>query len=319
MAVTGGTGFVGSHLLEQLLRRGHQVRALVRSVAKTKALGLEGVEWLPGSLDDQSALRRLVAGVDVIFHVAGVVAARDEAEFLAVNRDGTSRLLRAAQDTDARFILVSSLSAGGPAERGAPLRGAEPPRPVTSYGRSKLAAEAAVVASGLPWTVIRPPAVYGPRDTEFLRLFRAVRFGVAPVFGDGSQELSLIFGPDLAEALALAGESPAAAGRTYYAAHPVLVTAAHLVRSIADAVGSKALLIRIPQGVARVVLQVTGAAASLAGRATTLSPAKADEFFRPAWTCDPSELTTDTGWAASHDLETGLRKTAAWYRKEGWL
>lgn len=316
--VTGGTGFVGSHLIETLLRHGHEVRALVRSQAKATALGFKGVEWVRGDLDDPAALRHAAGGIDVVYHVAGLVAARNEAEFLEVNAGGTRRLLEASGEAS-RFVLVSSLAAAGPAIRGRPLTGAEPPRPVTQYGRSKLAAEEVVRSGPTPWTIVRPPAVYGPRDREMFRLFRSAQLGVAPVFGAGDQELSLVYGPDLAEAIAAIGTSPTAAGRIYYPAHPELVTTQELVRTIGRAMGREVRVIRIPEAVGRGVLQITGAIARLGDRPTILTPDKAREFFQPAWTCDPASLAADTGWQAGRDLATGAAETIAWYRREGWL
>jgi len=317
--VTGGTGFVGSHLIEALQQRGHSVRAIVRSSARAEALGLRGVEWLPGDLGDAAALRQAVEGVDVVYHVAGLIAARSEADFFEVNREGTRRLLEAAAPTGARFVLVSSLSAGGPTSPGRPLTGDEPPRPVTQYGRSKLAGEEVVKAGPLPWTIIRPPAVYGPRDREFFRLFKAASLGVAPIFGTGDQEMSLIFGPDLAEAIAEAGSSPAAIGRSYYAAHPTVTTHAEFVRIIARVMGHRVRMIRIPFLVGRGALHISGAVAQIMNRPTVLNADKANEIFQPAWTCDPARLERDVGWRAAHDLEAGIAGTIAWSRKAGWL
>ena len=142
--VTGATGFVGSHLVEALRRRGDEVTALARSAAKAAALAPLGVRVVPGDLHDRAALQRAVEGQDVIYHVAGVVAARSEAEFMAANRDGTRNVIEAAERAGiARLVLVSSMAAAGPTIKGRPLRGDERPRPVTAYGRSKLAAEAA--------------------------------------------------------------------------------------------------------------------------------------------------------------------------------
>jgi nucleoside-diphosphate-sugar epimerase len=193
---------------------------------------------------------------------------------------------------------------------------------VTAYGRSKLAGEEVVRESGLPWTIVRPPMVYGPRDSEVLKVFRLTRTGLAPVFGDGSQELSAVYGPDLAEALVAAATSEAASGRTYYACHPEVFTSRSFVESVGRVVlpsGSGIRVIPLPLWLARGALTVTGAAARLAGQATILTPDKANEFYQPAWTGDPAALMQDTGWRPTHGIETGLPATAQWYREQGWL
>ena len=317
--VTGGTGFVGSHLLEHLLRRGDTVRALVRSPEKARGLGLEGIEWVRGDLDDLPALTRATQGVDVVYHVAGLVAARDEAEFHRVNVEGTRRLLEAASPFGPRFVLVSSLAAGGPSVPGRPLTGAEPPRPVSAYGRSKLGAEAVVQGGTLPWTILRPPAVYGPRDREMYRVFRSAQLGIAPVLGTGLQELSLVYGPDLAEAIIAAGTSSQTPGGIFYAAHPDVTTSERLVRRVAGQMGRGVRVLRIPEAVGRGALQVTGALARLADKATILNADKANELFQAAWTVDPTPLTEATGWRAAHDLDAGIARSIAWYRNAGWL
>jgi len=318
--VTGGTGFVGRHLIDALLRRGDSVTALVRSPSKARDLADRGVRLVPGTLDDTDAIRSASADQGVIFHVAGRIAARTEAEFLAVNRDGAARVVAAAAEVSrARIILVSSLAAGGPAARGERLRGDEPPSPVSAYGRSKLAGEMAVRTGPLPWTIVRPPAVYGPGDREVLTVFRAARLGVTPVFGDGQQQLSLVYGPDLAEALVAAGISDRAVGRVFYACHPEVLTSEALVRGIGQAMGRAVRIVTLPRWIATGALTLTSGAARLAGRATILTPDKANEFFAPAWTCDPEPLTAATGWRAAHDLAMGAAETASWYRAAGWL
>lgn len=317
--VTGATGFVGSHLAEALLRRGAEVTALVRSPGKAALLNKLGIRQVRGDLHSADALRAATADQDVIYHVAGLVAARDEAEFLRGNRDGTANLLASLGDARPRLVLVSSMAAGGPSPRGRPLTGDAPPSPVTMYGRSKLAGEAVVRASALPWTIVRPPMVYGPRDTEVLKAFRIARSGLIPVFGDGSQELSAVYGPDLAEALIAAAESDAAIGRIYYACHPELFSSMEFVRAVGSSLGKSVRVLTLPEWVARGALGITGTAARLAGQATILTADKANEFFQPAWTGDPGPLMRDTGWRPAHDLATGLAATAQWYRQSGWL
>jgi nucleoside-diphosphate-sugar epimerase len=318
--VTGATGFVGSHLAEALRGRGHEVTVLARSAAKAVLLEAQGMRVVMGDLHDSDALTRAAEGQHVIFHVAGVVAARNEAEFMRANRDGTANVVGAGGRAGRpRFVVVSSMAAAGPSSPGKPHQGDEPARPVTAYGRSKLAAEAVVTASALPWTIVRPPTVYGPRDQEVLKVFRIARWGVAPVFGDGSQELSAVHGADLAQALIAAGLSDATVGKTYYACHPEVVTSAGLVRAIGATMGRRVAIVGVPQPIGRALLALTEAGARLTGQPTILTTDKAHEFFQAAWTGDPAPLARDTGWRAAHDLSTGLADTYRWYRSAGWL
>ena len=329
--MTGATGFVGSHLAEALLRQGAEVTALVRSPGKAAFLNQLGVRQVRGDLHDRAALLAAARGQDAVFHVAGLVAARREAEFRYANREGTANVVAAIRNAlpsrgatgPPRIVYVSSMAAGGPSPRGRPLQGHEPPGPVTAYGRSKLEGEAVVRESGVPWTIIRPPMVYGPRDLEVLKVFRLIRTGLVPVFGDGTQELSAIYGTDLAEALVAAATSETAVGRTYYACHPEVFSS----RSFVEAVGRVVLpssdrairVVPLPAWFARGALTVTGVAARLTGKATILTRDKANEFLQPAWTGDPAPLMQETGWQPRHALEAGLAATAAWYREHGWL
>jgi nucleoside-diphosphate-sugar epimerase len=318
--VTGATGFVGSHLTEALHRRGDEVTALARSASKAAALAPLGVRVVPGGLHDRAALLRALEGQDVVYHVAGMIAARSEADFLACNRDGTRNVAEAAEQAGVgRLVFVSSMAAAGPTIKGRPLRGDEPPHPVTQYGRSKLAAEAVITGSRLSWTIIRPPMVYGPRDQEVLKVFRLARLGLAPVLGDGTQELSAVHGADLADALVAAGTTAAAVGHTYYACHPEVFTGAEMALAVGRAMGRRLTVIRVPAAIGRGVLRVTEAAARLVGQTTILTADKANEFFQPAWTADPEALARDTGWRAIRNLEAGLAETYAWYRTAGWL
>jgi len=317
--VTGATGFVGGHLVDALQAAGIATTALVRSERRAATLIERGVSTVAGDLRLVEPLTEALAGHDTVIHVAGLVAAKSEAEFLEVNREGTARLVEAATRAGARrFLLVSSAAAGGPATTH-PLAGNEPPAPVTQYGRSKLAAEAVVRRSSLDWTIVRPPAVYGPADREMFRLFRAATLGLAPVFGDGSMRLSLVFGPDLGQALLDAARAPDTIGGLYYAAHPEILTSREMIATLGRVVGRRVRVVPIPGAVARAALGVTELANGLLGRATVLTRDKANEFLQSAWTCDPGPLTAASGWHAAHDLERGARVTLEWYRRHRWL
>ena len=318
--MTGGTGFVGTHLVGALRARGDDVTCLVRSPERARALGWEGVRMIPGDLTTRAALVEGCAGADVVYHVAGRISARNLQEFLTVNRDGTARVLEAASTSPpGRFVHVSTLAVGGPTLPGRPIDETRAPEPVTDYGRSKLAAETLVRESGVPWTIVRPPVVYGERDRETLRIFRLAQAGWGPVIGDGTQELSVVYAGDLAGALIAAATATGTVGRVYYAAHPDVTTSAALVGAVGVAVGRRPRMVRLPGVLARIALWTVGSLASLAGRATVLSADKANEFLAPAWTCRSDALTRDSGWRATMDLTAGLSRTAAWYRAEGWL
>lgn len=320
-AVTGASGFVGGHLAERLLARGDAVACLARNAVSVAGLREAGCRIVSGDLHDAAALRALVQGAEAVFHVAGAVAARDEAAFLRVNRDGTAHVAAACRAAGVgRLVYVSSLAAVGPARPGCPLDEAAVPRPVTPYGRSKLAGEEVLRAAGVPFTVVRPPAVYGPRDRELLLLFRLARRGVVPLLGDGTQELSLVHAADLAAALMAAAEAPRTRGGVYHAAHPALLTQRDLAMTVARAAGATgAHIVPLPAPLVWAALHVTGAAAALRGRATLLSPAKLPELLAPAWTGSSAALERDAGWRAVIGHEAGLAQTADWYRQAGWL
>jgi nucleoside-diphosphate-sugar epimerase len=320
--VTGATGFVGGHLVDVLRERGDDVTALVRSAERGAKLAAKGVRLVQGDLHTMDALRRASAGQDVVYHVAGVVAARNEAAYLAGNRDGTANLLRATEATGdtGRFVLVSSMAAGGPSRTGRPHQPDDAANPVTAYGRSKLAGEMVVRGGGLPWVILRPPTVYGPNDRDnLIKVYRLARLGVVPVFGDGTQELSAVHAADLARGIAAAGLAPDVDRKLYYVNHPEIFTSADLVRRIAESMGRKVRVIGLPGPVARGILQLTGATARLLRRTTILNADKANEFLQPAWTADPTAFMADAGWVAEHDLTSGLADTWRWYRDAGWL
>jgi len=317
--VTGGTGFVGAHLVKALERRGDDVSCLVRSPAKAEALGWRNVRMVRGDVDDAAALKEGCAGADVVYHLAGRISARDLDEFMRVNRNGTERLLEAIGSGPARLVLVSSIAAAGPTTPGRPIDEARVPAPVTDYGRSKLAAELLVRQAACPWTIVRPVVVYGEWDREILKVFRIARRGFAPVFGKGDQEISVIYAGDLAEGLIAAGTSTAAPGRTYFAAHPQVLTTREFSKAVGGAVGRDVRVIGVPRFVARAALWTIGSAAHLAGISTVLSADKANEFLAPAWTCRTDAIKHDTGWSATTALTSGLARTAAWYREHGWL
>ena len=321
--VTGGTGFVGAHVVRALRARGDAVTCLVRDEAKGRAQGWDdSVRLVRGDLGDRAALIAGCDGADVVFHLAGLISAGGLPEFLTGNRDGTARVLEAAAAAPhppRRFVYVSSLAAAGPTQPGHPIDETRPPAPVTDYGRSKLAGEIVVRSASIPWTIVRPAIVYGEGDRQTLRLFKIARAGFSLTIGDGAQELSIVYAPDAAAAMLAAAAAPAAAGRTYFAAHRSATTGRELALAVARAMDRRSRVVRIPPSAVRAALWTIGSVARVAGRSSVLSAERANEFFAPAWTCRSDALERDSGWRAATDLDTGLRRSAAWYRAQGWL
>ncbi len=332
VCVTGATGFLGSHLVEALLDRGDDVVCLVRSPAKAaRVFPTQESTLVAGDLTNTVALRAACRDADVIFHIAGTIAAKDRAEFFAVNTDGTRNVVDAARDVAPglrRFVYLSSLAAAGPSERGRPRVEEDPLAPISDYGASKVAGEELTTASGLPWTIIRPPGIYGPRDVEFLRLFKLAQRGIGTVFGDGLQELSFVHVRDFVTAL-LAAADHDVSGRAYFVSHAEVVTARAFTEAVYRAVcvtlpperrsKPRQVVIPIPSWIVRPVLAGSGLIMHIAGKRTVLTADKAHDFLASAWTCSPNALTRDTGWVAKIPLSTGTEETAHWYRAHGWL
>jgi nucleoside-diphosphate-sugar epimerase len=324
--LTGASGFLGSHIAEQLSRAGRQVRALVRKSSDTRALErLAGVELVQGAVDDRDSLERAVSGATHVIHAAGVVKAKSPADFHFVNTGGTVNLLDAVR-TQApdltRFVLVSSLAVVGPSTDGSPVDGDRKPAPVTDYGRSKLGAERAAraVQDDVPVTIIRPPAIYGPRDREVLALFKAVQYGVMPVMGSTQRGMSVVFGPDCAAACIAALDAPTQSGNAYFVEDGHTRTLGELAQVLESVLGKRAWF-RFP--IPRLALEAAAAGSelfgALSGRAVMLTRDKCNELYAPHWVCDGSETRRDLGWEPKVPFDRGARITAEWYRREGWL
>ncbi len=320
--VTGANGFVGSHLAEELLARGWRVRALVRTTSNLRFLP-ERAEKAYGEIVDPRSLEEAVEGADTVFHVAGVVRAPGERAYEKVNAEGAGNLARAAASRSTaprRFVLVSSLAAGGASERDRPRREEDPEAPKGAYGRSKLAGERAIrdALGRIPWTILRPPSVYGPRDTSFLMLGRLAKRGWTPRLG-GGQRVSVIHVRDLVRGILAASESDAAVGRIYYPTHPRAVTWEECGRYLARGLGKRAHAFYVPGFVIPWVGRAGAALARAAGRPNPVPADRLRDLLAPAWTCDPSRSEAELGFRAEIDAEPGLAETARWYREEGWL
>ncbi len=299
LALTGATGFVGGALLEQALAAGHRVRALARRAQPERA----GVAWVSGALDDGVALSALVSTADAVVHVAGAVNAPDRAGFAAANVEGTRAVVEAAKVWGvARFVHVSSLAAREPT--------------LSHYGWSKAGAEAIVHESGLDWTIVRPPGVYGPGDMEQRDLFRAARRGVVPLPPDG--RLSIVHVDDLARLLLTLAERPGSGTHaTYEPASPDgALRYTDFARAIAAAVGRRALPLPLPAALLRLAARGD---ALFRGANAKLTADRVAYMVHPDWTADPAKAPPPELWRARIGAAEGLAATARWYRAQGLL
>ena len=298
LAITGGTGFVGSHLIEAALAEGHQVNALIRRAQPPQ----EGVTWIEGALDRPDSLAALCAGCNAVIHVAGVING-DAQAFHDGNVVGTEHMIAAAASAGiTRFIHISSLAAREPQ--------------LSAYGRSKRESEAPVIAAGHDWTIIRPPAIYGPRDREMFELFRIAKKGVIPLPPGG--HLSIIHVRDLCRLMLACLGSEASHRRSYEPddGRPGGWTMVEIARAIGRAVGNKVLPIPLPKGLLLLGVKLD---ALIRGKKAKLTRDRVDFFCHPDWTATPQAQPPADLWHAQIPTEEGLAATARWYKAQGWL
>ncbi|MCG8605217.1 NAD-dependent epimerase/dehydratase family protein, partial [bacterium] len=321
----GGRGFIGSFLVEDLLQRGLKVRCLLRRSSKGRGW-LEGqnIQVCDGDITDASSLTEATTDVDHVFHLAGLTKARTKEEFYRANVEGTRNLLVAAGKNSSdlkRFVLVSSLAAAGPSNTRAPVRETDPVHPVSNYGTSKWMAEEAAhaFAGDLPISIVRPPAVFGPRDSDVLQMFKYIKRGWLPLLSGGQRYISMIYVQDLVSGLYLAATRDQAIGQTYFLAYERGYSWDEFAETVADVLAVRVRRIIMPLLLVHVVSAFGSLYGKLTNRATLFNLDKFKEIKPTHWLCDTTKARKEIGFEPIVDLKTAVTETCEWYQKERWL
>lgn len=325
--ITGASGFVGSTLVEELNRRGWEVSALMRKTSSRSNLGSAKITPVEGDLRNAESMAEAVQGVDVIFHVAGVVAARSREDFFASNSLGTRNIVEAAKKNPSlkRLVYVSSLAAAGPSSAARPGEELDECKPVSFYGESKLGGEKEVLAAKdeVPVTIIRPPAVYGPRDKGVFTFFQMIHRGLLPLLGmenPDPRRYSFVHVADLVQGIALAGEAvDLPSGEIFYISGDGQYSWEEAMRLMASAMGKKPMPLRLPIPVMRGAGAVCSGISRITGKVLPFGLDKVKEIAAPAWSCSNAKAKKMLKFEPYWELEKGFKQTAEWYRENGWL
>jgi nucleoside-diphosphate-sugar epimerase len=314
--VTGGTGFIGSHLLDKLSALGEPARCLLRRKARPRRLPA-GIEAAYGDLTSGEGVEEAVRGADTVIHLAGVTKALAARDYYAGNVRATETLLRALAGRAIRLVHVSTLAAIGPSADGTPVDEDAQPRPLTHYGKSKLEAERVVRALAPDAVIVRPPVVYGPRDTDVFQMLRSISKGWMMEIGGGERWFSAIYAGDLVEGLLAATRGTP--GRAYFLAHPQPVSWSELGAAAARIMACQPRVVRVPPLVAYAVGLGAEAWSRITRKPGIISREKVAEARCRWWTCDTRRAAAELGFEARTPLDAGLAQTLAWYKEAAWL
>jgi nucleoside-diphosphate-sugar epimerase len=322
--VTGANGWVGCFLVNKLVQAGVQVRAFIMKGTDLSWIKDLPLEVIYGDLSDPTVLETVVKDVDYIFHLAALKKGFTAAEFDQVNFVGTKYLLDAVQKINPgvkRFVYISTMAAVGPSRDGKPVNETTPCRPVSFYGSSKLKGEQETLrrAGQLAVTVVRPPIVYGPRDPDFISIFKNIARHREIQIGFGEKYLTLCYMDDLIDGIWLAAQQEKARGEIYFIADEQIYTYRQFYQAIADYLKVKTRKIIIPDTLMLLLGIINDWLAKFTGRLPYLNRQKAIESVQKYWLSDPSKARKELGFQAKVGLAEGVQRTAEWYKANNWL
>jgi dihydroflavonol-4-reductase len=322
--VTGANGFVGSHLVDYLIQKNFEVRCIVRKSSNLQWLQGKELKIFDCGLFDKEGLRVAFKDVNYIFHVAGVVKAKDEAGYFKGNVESTKILLEVAEelkDQIRKFVVVSSQTVSGPASKDKPVTEEMVPNPLTTYAKSKLKQEQLALSfkDKFPVTICRAPAIYGERDTEIFIYFQVFNRGLTTMIGFDKKELSLLHVSDLAEGLFLAAVSENSNGKIYFISSEKFYTWDEVGNITSQVLSKKAIRIRIPHFIVFIIAAFAQFFAMFSSKPATLNIEKAKDLVQSYWICDTSKAMRELEYRQKVSLEEGIKRTCEWYKKMKWI
>ncbi len=322
--VTGANGFVGSHLVDYLLSNNFEVTCLVRKSANLQWLKEKDVNLVNTGFENKSRLVESLRGMEYVFHVAGVVKAKNRYDYFKGNAGVTKDLLEACLTTKEsikRIVIVSSETAAGPSRVALGSKETDISAPITSYGISKLAQERLSLdyQKELPITIVRPPAVYGERDTEIFIFFNSYNKGVTTTIGFEKKLISLIHVNDLVRGIFLSAMSETSVGQTYFITSNSFYTWEEIIEKTKLAMGKGALRFKIPHSAVYLIAAAAQFISMFQSKPATLNLEKARDITQSYWICSHEKAKADFGFETTIDLEEGIHRTINWYRSENWF
>lgn len=322
--VTGASGFVGSHLVDRLLELNHHVRIIARKESKLKWIDSSRIEIVQADYENVDSLRSAVKDVEYVFHVAGVIKAKSKEGYYKGNVDATKNLLISVEKENSRikrFLFVGSQAAAGPSPAGIPKTEDMEPNPVTTYGKSKLFAELEVkkYINRIPFTIVRPSAVYGPRDPEILMFFQTLKKGIQPMIGFKEKYVSLVHVNDLIDGILLAAFSENSLNQTYFISSEQYYGWEEIGTISSKILGRRLIKLKIPHFLVYSVAAISQFLSYFSKEPTILNLEKAREMVQTSWVCSVEKAKKEIGYSQKISLEDGIQSTIDWYVKNNWL
>jgi dihydroflavonol-4-reductase len=322
--ITGATGFVGSHLTDRLIDKGFEVYCLKRKTSSLKWLEGKKIKYVEGDLFSNEILKDTIKDMDYVFHIAGVVKSKKMEGFEIGNHLATKNLIEITYDVNPgikKFIFVSSLASCGPNPDDKPINETYEPEPITTYGITKRKAEEEVLKykDKMNVTIIRPPAIFGPRDTEILIYFKTYNKGLNSLIGCRDKYLSLIYVEDLIDGIVLAMEKDFKSGEIFFICSNKAYNWDDVGNTTSKILDKKALKLKIPHWFVFTVGTIAQFFSIFSKNAATLNIEKCIDITRKRWVCTNEKAKRILGFEEKHTLEESFRKTIEWYKEMKWL